>query len=370
MMRARDFIDLAYYEEAAGRKFADQNKAYAHYASAGQGLNPSPFFYASWYATINDTRSFPTPLDHFAELGQRYLLDPAPFIESVSHLSSHPQARNMAQAVLALTRGEDKSVSPHLAEHFAAQDRIQQEIRSRIQAKVIVRRPSAKRNLVWVQAGPRFRLGNICAGEREWDLLCNWYNPSCLDLTIGEIHILQPGTKVTAIDKVLKNYPDLFAQYERILFLDDDLLFEAGAIDKFFDLAAGCRADMCQPAIVPGTAGVWPDLFQKGGCEARPISQVEIMMPCLTRKALFENMDDFAHGVSGFGVDALLSEHVREKGGSCMVIDAVGARHISPIDDKRGAYYRLMRRLGIVPHLELYKASLQIGGFPRFASPD
>lgn len=90
------------------------------------------------------------------------------------------------------------------------------------------------------------------------------------------------------------------------------------------------------------------------------------MMPGFTRAALFSCAGLFERNISGYGLDFMFSEYIRHTGGGCGVIDAVGIRHEAHIDEQGGAYYRLMRSLGINYKLELYSAIHALRKFPTF----
>lgn len=362
-------VDTAHYGKEARRNFSGQNDACEHYRSVGQhsGLNPSPFFYTGWYMWQHpEAAGYSSPLDHFAEHGARHW--PAPFIDPEAFLADHPQYHNMQEAMLALVRRTDASCSPDIETHLELLHFHQTYLHKRIRAHVIKNRPAGRRNLVWVQAGPRFDVTRWFRPDapRSWDLLCNWYSRDCLDLAHGEIHLCQPGTKVTGIRHVLKNMPGIFSPYEYILFIDDDIIMAHEDIDRLFDIAGANHLELFQPALLPGSHGAWPGMFRQQDEGVRPVSAVEIMMPGFSRETLFACREYFDRNVSGYGLDFLFSEHVRALGGKCAVIDSVGAEHSSPINETDGAYYRFLRKFGINQHLELFEAIMEVGAYPTF----
>lgn len=368
-----DLLDVSFYERQVGRAFASRDEAYAHFRDEGQvaGFMPSPYFYTSWYMWQNtDAAQFPTALDHLLAVArQRPLLSPAPFIEAGAFLAAHPDFRDMARALLALARGECPDVSPDLAAHMENLRARQKAAHGAVRSIILRDEASGRKNLVWVQSGasvsPRKLAGR---GNRSWDLLCNWYDKSCIDLDGGEIHILQPGTKTTAIHHVLEKYPQILKRYDYVLFLDDDIAIGAGDIERLFAAAHEYGLALFQPALLPGSNGIWKDLFRKDAARPRPVSGVEIMMPGFSREALFACKEIFGSNVSGYGVDFMFSEHARRMGGKCCVVDAAGARHLHPINEGSGSYYRFMRSLGIIPHLELYGVIRELGAYPSFTS--
>ncbi|MBO4300904.1 MAG: hypothetical protein J5861_04800, partial [Desulfovibrio sp.] len=270
---ASDLIDHSYYAQQTGTHFSDRIQAYSHFKKYGQaaGLNPSPFFFTRWYLWQNpEATVWPSVLDHFARFGTLSLLEPAPFIDSVSFLQTHKQYPSMVEALAAMAQGKEISVSPHLDDHWAALRKSQHSLRQSIRAQYVRRSPSHRRRLVWVQAGPRFIATRQLGLEdaRRWDLMCNWYSYDVRDIPDdcpGEIHLLQPGTKATGIDHVLRHDPSLLERYDMLLFLDDDLFFSPGAIDRLFDIAGNEGFDLFQAALLPGSNGSWLDLYRKKG---------------------------------------------------------------------------------------------------------
>ena len=364
-------IDIRWYSTQAGKKFGDHKSAYRHFRDSGQlsGLNPSPFFYTAWYIWQHpDASGYATVLDHFVCHGSDSIIAPAPFWDGISFLGDNAKYADIVEALAALTEGRDTSLSPRLEDHLDLLAVRQAAVHQAIQAQYLCRRPTERRRLVWVQAGPRFNATRWFqpARPRRWDLMCNWYSRDGLDLRHGEIHLSQAGTKPTAIFHVLQNDPDLFQNYDQLLFLDDDLIVKHEEIDTLFDIAERDSLELFQAALLPGSYGVWKDLFQKSSSGSRRTTGVEIMMPGFTRAALFSCAGLFERNISGYGLDFMFSEYIRHTGGGCGVIDAVGIRHEAHIDEQGGAYYRLMRSLGINYKLELYSAIQALGKFPTF----
>lgn len=375
VIKPEDLIALDYYAAQTGERFANTSAAYQHFCFHGQaaGLDPSPFFYLDWYLWQNpDAADYASCLDHFVSVSQNRAIDPAPFIDSVALLTERARYANMANVLAALLREEEDAISPDLQMHLDRLSTNQTRIHNSIRSALIRNTPSGRRRLVWVQAGPRFSTTDWYSPDqpRSWDLMCNWYAAQGMDLRHGEIHLRQSGTKATAIHHVLQTAPDLLLRYEQVLFLDDDLQLAHADLDLLFDTAERNGLDAFQPALLQGSHCVWPDLFRKSETGVRRTTGVEIMMPGLSRRALSDCTQLFGRSVSGFGLDFVLSEHLRRRGMACGVIDDVGVGHYAPIDEAGGAYYRFMRTLGINQKLELYAVIREIGALPEFRELD
>jgi len=367
---AARLIDRDYYSAQAGQAFTDGESAFLHFVAEGQArnLNPSPFFYTEWYRWQNSTAKFASALHHFVERAAFGPIDPAPFIDSVAFLAANPAYTSILSVLIALTERRDTSVSKNLDDHLSHLALRQQSVHSSIRSSVIRMQPTVRKRLVWVQAGAGFSTTKWFRPDapRSWDLMCIWYTLAGLDLSHGEIHLRQSGTKSTAIHHVLRNDPAFLERYDQILFLDDDLTVDHPDIDRLFDIAAHGQLDLFQASLLPESYCVWPDLFRKSKSGIRKTTGVEIMMPGFTRAALFSSRDIFGRSVSGFGLDFMLSERLRQAGGKIGVVDAVAFGHFSKIDEIGGAYYRLMRALGINQKLELFSAIQELGKLPTF----
>lgn len=365
-------IDVEYYSRQAGKQLETALDAYNHFRASGQklGLNPSPFFYTSWYLWQNpDACRSATALDHFVSNAVYRLIDTAPFIDTYSFIAGRPHV-TMIQSLINLTNGTDQSLSPNLQDHLDVLHRNQRAVHQAIKLAYIRRSPTTRRRLVWVQAGANFSTTKWFEpnAQRSWDLLCNWYSPDGIDLRYGEIHLRQFGTKSTGIHAVLSNDPELLLRYDQVLFLDDDLTVVHADLDELFKIAEETNLKLFQASLTHGSFCVWPDLFRVSRSVLRYTTGVEIMMPGFSRDALFDCAELFGRSVSGFGLDVAFSERVRRNGHACGVIDAVSIGHNSKIDERNGTYYRLMRDLGINPKLELYSVVYEQNKFPNFGA--
>ncbi|KJF72036.1 DUF707 domain-containing protein [Agrobacterium arsenijevicii] len=372
-IRPELLVDVEHYSNVSGKKFRNVSEAYRDYCDNGEvaGLTPSPFFYPEWYRWQNrDSAGYPSALAHFATEGLIRPIDPAPFIDSVLLLRNSSQYSNIVEAIWALVEKRDISISPSVDDHLENLANTQQRIHAAIKSRLFGSPSNQRKRLVWVQAGHAFRPAKWFRPDsaRSWDLLCNWYTLSGVDIRLGEMHLRQSGTKATAIHHALNHYGDILLGYDAVLFLDDDLGIEHEEIDRLFDIAEANGLDMFQPAVAAGSQCVWKDLFRIPGRDFHETTAVEIMMPGFSRRALELCKPIFGKSVSGFGLDFNCSETVRKAGWKCGVIDAVAAEHVDLIDEQGGAYYEFMRTLGINQKFELFQTIKELGKYPDFAT--
>lgn len=366
-----ELVDLRHYAALAGRSFPDGKAAYAHFRAEGQaeGLDPSPYFDTAWYAWQNGTRG-QCVLAHFMEHAASRPIDPAPFIDTAGLLRRTPAAGNALELYRMLLRGDVAGVPPGRDAHLGRLRGARQAFQARISLETVRDTGRSRRNLVWVQSGRAFRLPRWFRpdGDRDWDLLLNWYDLGCLDLRFGDVVLRQSGTKATGIHAVLSRCPEILDRYDAVMFLDDDLVARHADLDRVFELARRHDLDLFQPSLSAGSHCSWPDLFHRPGSVVRRTSGVEIMMFGFTRRALAACGPLFAGSVSGFGLDFACSTAVRDRGWSCGVIDDVQFGHPDAIDEAGGAYYEFMRTIGINQKLELAEAIRRIGHVPEFVT--
>lgn len=224
-----------------------------------------------------------------------------------------------------------------------AQDRFREGIRIEVLRD---RSPVRRRFLVWIQAGCGFDLP-VLPKSRSFDIWINYFERGNLK-TIDEASIVtvQTGTKTTAIHKVCSEKPELLEGYEAILFLDDDVEWQAEQIEMLFSLFEENELDLAQASLTADSACFFPVLRQpEVGSEIRRVTAVEIMMPVLSQRALKACSWVFGTAVSGWCVDALLGREVRKAFGSTVaVIGPVQLAHRRATNVHDGAYYSFLWR--------------------------
>ena len=219
------------------------------------------------------------------------------------------------------------------------------------------------KSLVFVQCSGDFEVP-YKQNERRFDLLLNVYDTKPVrDDDAADIVVRQGGTKATAIRALLRSAPDLLLRYDAVLFLDDDVELSGPDIERLFATFASYALDVAQPALTADSACAFAVLKQpQAGTGVRPISAVEIMTPLISRRALVACRDVFDEGVSGWGLDVLLSTRVRERFGETIALIAdVVAAHRRPIDLDGGNFYRYLLRYGIEPEHELGRLARRFG---------
>ena len=127
--------------------------------------------------------------------------------------------------------------------------------------------------------------------------------------------------------------PALAAQYEHFYFIDDDIETDKEAINFLFDCFARSPFVLAQPALTKDSFMSWPVLRRRPLSGHRYVSSVELMCPLMKRDALKALLPVFKLTKSGWGVDLLWGQQVRDQFGPDRigVFDVVQVRHGRPV---------------------------------------
>lgn len=360
-------IDLAYLE-AQVPELAKTRRHVAHYHQYGlrHGLDPTPFFLTDWYSWQNPDwrQSFRSPYLHYLGQGLKERRDPSPFVDITRFLEMTEGAvppDRAYNAILAGLRAPAMGVYESEGDLVACQRRFIQGVSLCVGRMAPPVHP--RRALVVCQAGRGARLDRWAgSAKREWDLMLNHYDAAGMHRGVGEYVLFQKGTKFTAMKLLIDRFPELFAAYEHVLFLDDDIETTAADLNALFSACRRHGLDLAQMSLSQQSACNWTHLYSRPGrSEPRKVSAVEIMMPVFSRRALEWIMPTLGRSVSGFGLDLVWGHLVSQKGGRIAVLDDVVATHARPVDQAGGAYYRYLRQNGINAKAELWSLLKRYG---------
>lgn len=296
-----------------------------HYLRSGaaEGRNPHPLFNASIYArACGDAVAPESALVHFLRSG-------LPFA---------PGAYRSPDVLMSIQRS-------YLAKT---------ELRCNVDG-----RSRGRRFAVYFQCGAGSMHGQwLGASSREWDLIVNHYDDTYIGKIACEAEFQQvgplPGTKFTSFLGVMVGWPHLVRDYEYVLLLDDDVVFEEGGVDRLFKAAGDHSLDLAQASLSTDSSLAHPVFKHLGTKRVRHVNAVEIMMPVISQRSLRTGAHLFTQTVSGWGLDLAISKLAAGRfGGRAGVVDGVVATHLKPIDPENGAFYRMLHRASIYPEIEL-----------------
>lgn len=166
-------------------------------------------------------------------------------------------------------------------------------------------------------------------GPKEFDLFVNYYgNAGSRYKNDGLFYDNAKGSKFLIMDRLQKNHPEVFDQYDAILIPDDDLLMESSDINRFFELFHEYKMDLAQPAII-GWMSI-PIVAPTINSLIRFTTWVEIMTPCFSKQAFAKCLHTFSLNRTNWGIDSLWYKLLGNPQTSVGIIDEVVAIHTRP----------------------------------------
>lgn len=121
-------------------------------------------------------------------------------------------------------------------------------------------------------------------------------------------------------------------QYSRIFLPDDDLMIDAGKMNRLFALASQYDAPLCQPALDQNSYFSHPITLACKSFESRVTTFVELMCPCFSARLLELTLPVFQESASGWGMDFYWPKILRDHDMHLpMIFDAVAITHTRPV---------------------------------------
>jgi hypothetical protein len=351
------FFHPPYFERRSGtRRLVDYLEAQPLWGHA-----ISCFFDSRWYIEKNSASlaTNENPLQHFWHIGFDRRLDPSP----------HFDMQFLARAI-ARDRVDRKNYAyeylcqddRHVLLNAAELEQRQSDFYASIRLETLKKSERKRRFLLFVQSGREF-VPDYSYATAIFDTLINYYDESAHIPDKVEHVFRQSGSKVTAVRKILEADPDVLLGYESVLLLDDDVTIAQQQIETLFLTQEEQRLDLLQAALTENSSCFFPVLRQPlAGKGLRRITAIETMMPLISRRVLQECAWVFKEGISGWGVDTLLSTEVRKRfGNTVALLSDVVCFHARAVDTSAGAFYKFLYRHGIEPTIEAGKIAMKFG---------
>jgi len=238
----------------------------------------------------------------------------------------------------------------------------------------LVRSPAGttgnRRYLVYVAASENAGVSQafLCSNPRTFDLAVRYYaQPGTHDpLYETAEYVLTGGlSKLHSAARFLQGQ-NLLDRYDGYLFLDGDIEFDCGDLDRLFAFTSAFHFDLAQAALIAGSHSSWYVTGASRAFVCRETSFVEIMAPYFSRAALKAVLPTFDQSISGYGLDFAWPAIL--EGNRIGVVDQIGMRHIKRIDLLDGAFYRYLRSISVDPQAE-QDMMLKRYGMSRFERP-
>lgn len=201
--------------------------------------------------------------------------------------------------------------------------------------------------LAFFRAGPNSLHRKLLAEDtrRNWDCCVSWYCDPIAEDKAADFYVSGGDNKFEAFDAFLRE--TLASRpYRYYLVLDDDLDFAPGDISRLFALCEHHRTFLCQPALRWGSHLNHHVTLWNPACVLRRTSFVEVQAPCFSRAAAERLQETFGLSKSTWGMDYAWASLLAGQG-RIAVIDAVRMDHTKPVDLGEGAFYRMLKRLGV-----------------------
>ena len=190
--------------------------------------------------------------------------------------------------------------------------------------------------------------------QRSWDFLANYYGKrDDFDPGACEYASRRGVTKFPGAAEICAAAPFLATQYEAVLFLDDDVAVPPGRLSQLLERFMALGLKLGQAALTPDSPHSHVETLANPTTAVRYTDFVEVMMPIFRRDALATCLPSFATCISGWGLDWVWPKLVGCANREVGFIDELPLRHTKPVDLAGGAFYELLRRLGIDPWREM-----------------
>ena len=146
---------------------------------------------------------------------------------------------------------------------------------------------------------------------------------------------------------------DLVDRYDGFLFLDGDLKFRAGDIDRLLAFATAMDFDLAQAATTDDSHVSWLVTRASKNFMCREVSFVEVMGPYISRDALKAVLHTLEQSISSFGLD--FAWPMILKNPKIGIVDCIEMHHTGVIDQTNGPFYTYLRSINVDPAAEFEK---------------
>ena len=188
-------------------------------------------------------------------------------------------------------------------------------------------------NLVVTRAGPQSLHAEwlMPPDKRNFDLLVSSYSNELPAINNDNVKcVFVPGKKVEGWHNTLRACWQDFLKYERVAFIDDDIICNAADISRCFSLGKEYNLSIWQPSLS------WDSYFTYGGTLHNPhlklryVNYVEMMCPFFTIDSLNNVKKTFSLGYES-GIDLIWGSLIPPNERCLGIIDAIQVKHTRPV---------------------------------------
>ena len=199
---------------------------------------------------------------------------------------------------------------------------------------------------------------------------CAYFHDSCIETIVGELqpagvelHLwalerpragLEPITRGQGLHPkwplMLRMMSEASADFDYVLFFDDDIVLPPGFVADYFATVGACGADLSQPALTHDSHTSHAITRQEPDTLARITNFVEVgPLVCMTRR-FYQLALPFFDPISplGWGYEAQWSHLAQTHGLKIAIVDRCPVRHTRPVGanySPRAAYRQMQQYL-------------------------
>jgi len=188
----------------------------------------------------------------------------------------------------------------------------------------------ANRWLVYSSVGDRAAIERWATGPRDYDVFVTYYGdrPGCY-AGLADQYQERKGTKFANLLDWWRASPELFAPYDAVLVIDDDLALTSEDVTALFQARERYELALLQPAFSARGKLSWNVTRQRPRCELHFTDFVENGAPLFAADELWAFLERFDGSLTGWGIDYwyLHTLDARARPGRVAVIDTVVVRN-------------------------------------------
>ena len=182
-------------------------------------------------------------------------------------------------------------------------------------------------------------------GMRNFDVGVSYYgSSSTLEFPEADYVHRYKGGKWDGLYRFFKQYPEVIDHYDYFWLPDDDIVAAAADVDSLFSLGIENAYHVYQPSLDEHSYYSHLITLQHPSFSVRYTNFVEVMVPFVSREALVHSLPFIEKTASGFGLDFLWPQMVRNIKGKAYrgvaIIDTITVCHTRPVG---GDLHQFMR---------------------------
>jgi hypothetical protein len=160
------------------------------------------------------------------------------------------------------------------------------------------------RYLIFTSAGDHSNLHLWLADNRKFDLWVTYYGDGRNSYgDAADYYTERKGSKFQNLHFAYRECPQVFAQYDYVMAMDDDVIIDADGLDRLFELCKSHHLWACQPAFSPRGRISWPITRVKPTCKYRFTNFIEMTCPMFRQDKLAAFMRVYDPVLVGYGMD-------------------------------------------------------------------